>query len=690
ITAVNNITANNNLNALQNASVGQNLNVGVKTTTGSLYVNNAAAITGAVDIAGVTHISNAAHSTGISSGALVVAGGMGLAENLNVGQDLNVTKDTNLNGKLFTNKVSTFNDDALFNKQVNVNSTVDDDNSKAFEVKGGAIIGKRLYIKSTLSQPYGDFTNAALKVDGGAIINGNLSVLGQVFTQNATINTLTPMSVDTYTYFKSPYQKPLLNNMGFGPDSSFNSYALRVNAVDQGIAIRVNKHAESNYGSAYGAEDSPKVTTGNNFLSFWNKDGVMVGRIEGESLPEIVNFKKDYLRTVKDRDMEIAKEANIAVFKGIEILLQGYEKGKAKKSTETAAGLNVITGSNSAGPIVDGQAPAASAAQTEKAGIETLAAAQILDKVLAYETDLGLSGAKIDGYNKQIDYIKSVAGVKYSSSAGDYAEYLELKDYTDSPNIIPAQVVGVKGGKITLNTGDCEKIMVVSMNPAVVGKEPLPEQRSKFKPVAFMGQVPVFVLNETHIGDYILPSGNNDGYAIARSPENMETDDYRNIIGIAWGETNASKTVNVVVGINTNDVLAVVKQQKKQIDALESRIGRIEKYITENNKSIPLTSEAGSAFSQTETEKSMILQKIGKEAAKNRNVQKIVVKLAEELKAKKISLFRNRDSYIENAVNDYFGGIFMAREFKSTLTDKEKEFTDAYFKAITSQVEALL
>jgi len=689
ITAVNNVTANNNLNALQNANVGQNLNIGVKTTTGSLNVNNAAIITGTADIAGITHINNAAHSAGISSGALVVAGGMGLAENLNIGQDLNVTKDTNLNGKLFTNKVSTFNDDALFNKQVSVNSNTDDDNSKAFEVKGGAIIGKRLHIKSTLSQTYGDFTNAALKVDGGAIINGNLSVLGQVFTQNATMNTLTPMSVDTYTYFKNPYQKPLLNNMGFGPDSSFNSYALRINAVDQGIAIRVNKHAESNYGSSYGAEDSQKATTGNNFISFWNKDGAMLGCIEGESLPEIVNFKKDYLRTVSDRNMEITKEANIAVFKGIEILLQAYEKSKAKKSTETAAGLNAITGSSPAGPI-DGQATAASAAQTQKAGIETLAAAQILDKVAAYETDLGLSGAKIDAYDQQIDYIKSVAGVKYSSSAGDYAEYLELRDYKDTESIIPAQVVGVKGGKITLDTRDCEKVMVISMNPAVVGKEPLREQRSKFKPVAFMGQVPVFVLNETHIGDYILPSGNNDGYAIARSPEKMEVDDYKIIIGIAWGETNASKTVNVVVGINTNDVLAVVKQQKKQIGELEGRIERIEKYIMENNKNTAALFKAEPVFSRTETEKSMILIKIGQEVTEDQNIRKIVLKLAKELKAKKISLFRNRDLYIENAVNNYFGGIFMAREFKNTLTDKEKEYTTAYFKAITAQVEALL
>ncbi|WP_374458497.1 beta strand repeat-containing protein [Chryseobacterium taeanense] len=682
ITASKNITANENLTSMKDTNVGQNLTVGLSTTTSSLNVNNAA------NIGGITTITNATHSTNATSGALVVNGGVGIKEDMNVGEDISVTGNTNLNGNLYTNKKSTFNDDALFNKQMNINSTIDDDNDKALEVTGGAIIGKRLHIKSTISQPYGSFTDAALKVDGGAIINGNLSVLGQVFTQNATINTLTPLSVDTYTYYNNPYQRPLLNNMGYGPDNLYNSYALRINAVDQGIAIKVNKHAESNHGEAYGSENSANATTGNNFISFWNKDGNMIGRIEGETLPELTNFGKEYLRTVEKVDLEKRKLAVITTLKTLESALEVIEKFKSDNTKSTAEGLLSITGfTPTGGPLVDGKASAASAAQFQKAEKELEAWAKIGLKVATFGVDGEITTEKIGLYEEQLVQLRNTVGVKYSSSAGDYAEYLELMDYNDSKKLIPAQVVGVKGGKISLTTEDCDKIMVISMNPAVVGKEPSKENEHKFKPVAFMGQVPVFVLNRAKIGDYLVPSGNNDGYAIAKSPDQMSVDDYKKIIGIAWEETNASKTINVAVGINANDVVDLIKNQNKKIDLLEEKMNRIEKFLAQNS---------GEAFSvkdadqKTDNSEELVLSSVEKTLKNNNDFRNIASAIAEKLKAKNINALQNKEMYIENEINNYFAGMLFDKKFTSDLSEKEQKLLNIYLKGVTENIKDIL
>lgn len=683
ITAVQNITANGNLNSLQNTNVGQSLSVAANTTTNTLAVNNTATI------GGITNITNTAISTSPSTGALVVGGGLGVNENINVGQNLNVTKDTNLNGNLYTNKLSTFNDLAAFNKQVEIKSTVDEDSDKALEVTGGAIVGKRLHVKSTLNQPYGDFTNAALKVDGGAIINGNLSVLGKIFAQNAAVNTLTPFTVDTYTYYNNPFQQPLLNNQGYGPDNLIDSYALKVNAVDQGIAIKVNKHAESNYGAAYGSVNSADATTGNNFISFWNKDGKMVGRIQGENLSELINKNGNYANFVRAKTIEEATLPLKIAFRTYEEALEILEKKKSDKSKETSDGLQsggVTGGTSNGGTIVGGGCPQASQAQLLKSNIELLTAGKYADKIITLTQEIVLATERIDRFSKLLQGLENTVGVMYSSSAGDYAEYLELMNHNDFQKIIPAQVVGVKGGKISLNTNDSDKIMVVSTNPAVVGKTPSKENEKKFKAVAFMGQVPVFVLNKAKIGDYIIPSGNNDGYAVAKPKELMEIDDYKNIIGIAWEETNSSKLINVVVGINTNDVVGVIKEQQNKITDLESRLTKIENYLSKNPEAA-FTSKQVDDNHEKVNDSDLALPK---NFIKNDSFNKIVESIVQSLKDQNIDALKNKDIYIENEVNNYFAGIFFAKELNQKLNPEEQKFLTQCFRFIVNQVKVSL
>ena len=77
-----------------------------------------------------------------------------------------------------------------------------------------------------------------------------------------------------------------------------------------------------------------------------------------------------------------------------------------------------------------------------------------------------------------------------------------------------------------------------------------PSLSSGVLPVAFIGQVPVKVRGPVNSGDYILPSGLNDGIGIAINPKTITFGQYREAIGIAW-ESSKEKIakVNVAVGI---------------------------------------------------------------------------------------------------------------------------------------------
>ncbi|WP_228378544.1 hypothetical protein [Chryseobacterium sp. CCH4-E10] len=283
--------------------------------------------------------------------------------------------------------------------------------------------------------------------------------------------------------------------------------------------------------------------------------------------------------------------------------------------------------------------------------------------------------------------MENTVGVMYASSAGDYAEYLELINYNDFHKITPAQVVGVKGGKISLNTNESDKIMVISTNPAVVGKAPSKEDEKKFKAVAFMGQVPVFELNKAKVGDYIIPSGNNDGYAVAKSKDMMEIDDYKNIIGIAWEETNSSKLINVVVGINTNDVVGVIKEQQNKIADLESTLIKIENYLSKNTDAAFTSNQFDHNLEMVNNDSEWTIHK---DLTMSDSFNKIVASIIQNLKDQNINTLKNKDLYIENEVNNYFAGIFFAKEVNQKLSSEEQKFLNQCFKFIVNQVKVNL
>lgn len=150
--------------------------------------------------------------------------------------------------------------------------------------------------------------------------------------------------------------------------------------------------------------------------------------------------------------------------------------------------------------------------------------------------------------------IRTYIGVAYVSGAGDYAEWLPRK--AGERDLHFGEIVGIRGGVVSLNTNEADHIMVVSMRPAVIGNTPEPGQESQYEKIAFLGQVPIKVVGAVTSGDYIIASGNHDGVGIAIHPEQMKTGDYARVVGVAWESAPEQPInfVNVAVGINVNDL----------------------------------------------------------------------------------------------------------------------------------------
>jgi len=194
------------------------------------------------------------------------------------------------------------------------------------------------------------------------------------------------------------------------------------------------------------------------------------------------------------------------------------------------------------------------------AGVATQAAA-----LVAKGISLGL---EIDKWKSDVE---TNAGVAYESGNGDYAEWLERgKGETD---MVFGQIVGVSGGKLSLRTDQADHYMVVSKRPIVLGNMPAANREKDYEKVAFMGQVPVRVVGQVAIGDYIIPSGNHDGMGIAVHPADMKLGDYSRIVGVAWqaAKDASLNVVNVAVGINTNDLTTKMVAMSQQLESLSRK-----------------------------------------------------------------------------------------------------------------------
>ena len=278
-------------------------------------------------------------------------------------------------------------------------------------------------------------------------------------------------------------------------DNNFQDYPLQLSGARQGMAIRVDDWAPNH-----------------DFIAFF-ANGEMRGRIEGKN-----NFLFSTVNSEGSGIIESSPDFD-----------SNEAQGDAGGPDSTQSAVNDVNNS-----LNEELPPTMTLAAANEANAEEIIELIILaidfigsvisavssftsipfDPVDIFEGALGaiISGADLGIF---IGFGIANVGVAYESGSGDYAEWLEKENVEEVLSY--GDIVGVVGGKISKNYATAEKFMVVSAAPAVIGNMPQPAEEHEFETVAFVGQVPVKVKGEVHIGDYILPSGDNDGFGTSRS-----------------------------------------------------------------------------------------------------------------------------------------------------------------------------
>jgi hypothetical protein len=705
IVASNNITTQGSLTVDENVKVKGNLDVVGDTTMSGLLTAQEN-----VRIAGLEN------STSKDKGALVIEnGGLGVEGNITVGEDLTIDSNLLVKGK------SEFVDNIITQGTLTIknNSNVAE---KALKVYGGAEIGEDLTVKQNVfiesdENPSADnFTEkAALKVSGGATILGNLNVAGTINgNSGAGIRSNGPMSVDVYSYFTDPNLIGKLGGKGYGSSTNIDSYAFKIEGIDQGIAIKlsnpiIDQQASNKRGRATTEPAHNIISEENKFITFFDPDGKSLGAITGQTLDQL-KAGHDYKDTERARvqgysvlAFRTAFAVEALIKTGIETAIAIIQSAIGVAESGATVSLSFIPGVGYSGfgaPVVTAsEAVMAAVSAGFKSTSIPMQVVNIGFKVQSAMKDIAthmlFAGIDISGIELNTRLLKDLrndVGVSYSSGSGDYAEYLELLDYDDSTNITWGQVVGVKGGKISFNTDKVDKVMVVSMSPIVIGKQPKENSDLyKYKPVAFMGQVPVRLINKYDIGDYILPSGNHDGYAIAKKHSEMEIKDYSNIIGTCWSYTHDPYIANVAVGINSNDVVGVIENHKTKIDKLSERLMILENLVlkgspvSKNNTKTSIDSNKKYKIEDPAIRKKIMKTQMAKlentitdVLMRNKDVMLAMKSLNNKFKSKS----KNKELYIREDIDRIFKDIF-------TQAGKNKKLLDNNIKihaAIASKI----
>jgi hypothetical protein len=548
--------------------------------SGKLTVDKETDLNSSLNVDGITDLNSKLNVNNNSaswlSGTLRVDGVTDLNNALNV----NNVSPTLLTGTLRVDK------DASFYEKIKILSDHQTDTSGAppsgaLQVGGGAYVAKNLYIggiakfggpaafggavtitdgsesfstsTGALMIPYGGVgIGKRLNVGGGVLFESTLGVAGITSLNNATQSTATNNGALILAggagIGKNVNIGGSLTSAGI---TTLNS-TLNVNASSSYIANFVNSTNANGISIQVAA---PTPANANNFVTFRNSGGGVVGRIEGETSTELVN-NDDYKVEKKSLDLAVTMATIDVVTGGIGVIMAGVDLVGAASSSTACAGLGVCVTAPVPSLIV-------------AAGINLATA--IADEI---SVAIGLDDA-ITQRNYFVSTAASNVGVTYQSGSGDYAEWLPKAN--PSEKFKPGYIVGMKNGRISLNSAGADKLFVISTKPIVLGNMPDEGMEAGYEKVAFMGQVPVHVVGKVNAGDYILPSGFNNGFAKAVAPDKMKADDYARIVGMAWSSSasEGANMVNVAIGLNTGDISKVVAEQSKEISELKGQISEI-------------------------------------------------------------------------------------------------------------------
>jgi carbonic anhydrase/acetyltransferase-like protein (isoleucine patch superfamily) len=578
--------------------IAKNLNIGE-----NFSLRGTAAFGGEVKFDSPVMINALEESTNLSNGALIVHGGVGIGKELNVkgavdiDNTLMVADQVDLEGNLsvydssrLSNTLRVFGPTTLDNTLEVIDSTTLEntllviDSVKFFntlDVMGAA------YFKNTLHvEDNSDFQNR-LKVENHTLLHDNVEIVGETLLNNTLQsnevsifhNTVEVKSTDNK--YNSALQVVggvgIGENINVGESSSIDknlNVSGRTN-IQKGISLKMDKSYVAEFENTTG-NNGINIKIGNSepgrendFITFLSANDKVQGKITGHFLPPFVlgDDKKNVIKEdyVHRRNLEIYD--NLADLYTIFVTMNSgrvlWATGKlygAVTSFTPCFGFGACVYTPIASLII--YRTAALAAWITNLAVVSTELVEVLDARSDFVSDVG-----------------SRLGVSYQSGGADYAEWLPKQNLSD--RFMPGMVIGVKGGKISLKTLGADNIQVISSNPIILGNMPKPEFEKKFEMVAFLGQVPVNVMGQVKSGDYIIPSGNNDGLAKAISPSKMRAQDYTQIVGMAWesSDNKIFSTINVAIGLNDADVSNVVSKQNSEIEKLTSELRELENVL---------------------------------------------------------------------------------------------------------------
>ncbi len=441
--------------------------------------------------------------------------------NVNIDNDLTVQNNAYIKGDLDVDGTGTFFD-LVVERDLSVGRDADIDRNLNVDVD--VHIGNNLDVDNNLNVDGSTNIDIDLNVEHNVTIQNNLYVDNSVEI-NVDLDVNNNVNIDNNLYVDN--STTINNDLTVNQDVYVGGTLQVANPITANCRLVVNSCVN---GSDQDLESYPVLvqggnqgvaikvdggrSTANNFVSFFDDDG-MQGRIEGQTYGELTTS----FAFIWSNAMSAAQEA-LAIAMAI------------------ACGFQLDFG-----------------------------------EVAVWSAEAVVIAAEWIEYNVTIT---NEVGVIYESGSGDYAEWLERVNPSEDYNF--GEVVGVVGGKISRNTAHADHIMVVSKSPIVLGNMPAPNRENDFEKVAFMGQVPVRVMGRVAVGDYILPSGNNDGFAKAVKPINMRTEDFARIVGVAWqaGDAFPMNLVNIAVGINTNDLADRVAQQQRAMEVMQQQMNQMQ------------------------------------------------------------------------------------------------------------------
>ena len=401
-----------------------------------------------------------------------------------------------------------------------------------------------------------------------------------------------------------------------------------------GILIRLPMHESTVDLEGYTGYQYTDQQNGNNFVTFMRgkptnnnvsdelksfSDNFVAGRIEGETVRELPNnggYAADQVAYNLDRSGLV-----------FDVLKAGYDLYGAIKtgSADIAEAIGAavpgagLTDSDVAEAIVNGI----------KAGAEFVTVGTAAFDLVRVSVDLA---AFEIAYNEWISDVKGAIGVTYASGAGDYAEWIEKGDHR--MDFLPGEVVGVRAGLVSYDTENSDHNLVISTKPIMLGNEIQGDMRN-YEKVAFMGQVPIRIQGVVHQGDYILPTGDKNGYAKAVPRDEIRFDEIPNIVGVAWedGLEPYFNRVNCSVGLDRSgsaqlvDIIEAELEQIRQsmsneiaLNLVESglissrRAKRVKKRNVKNTLSKPMLVQTPN-LDQVKTENVAELSKVPATAA---------------------------------------------------------------------------